>query len=412
MSPRARAFWPWLVSLVAIGAGVRLLLTTPPERVPTGWHVQDVLSYVLLPLSAITVGALVMWRQPRNSIGWLLASVGWIPSLQYVMAGYAISGLFGDTPAPFADVAAWLFALSGLWVGALGGILLGRFPSGETTERRGWLTSALVLAAAVFETVALAFRDGPLFFFREVVNPFGIRGADGFLDTVFGAGLVLNVVALTLGVTALLHRWSRAGRVESQQFKWFAVGMTLALAVAVVGSAFFVFDLRVAKFVIANGTAAVPIGLGVAILRYRLYDIDLLIKRSVVYGGTSVALGISFLLGIFGLQALLRPLTAGSELAIAASTLVSLALLQPVRRLLQDAVNRRFDRSRFDAARTVDAFADQLRNGVALGVLRSGLLDVVDRTMSPAHSSLWLRTDPPADAVTIPGRPVVRKELA
>jgi len=158
------------------------------------------------------------------------------------------------------------------------------------------------------------------------------------------------------------------------------------------------------------GFSIVPLAIGIAILRYRLYEIDILIKRTVVYATTSAAVGATFLLGIVGLQGILRPLTAGSELAIAASTLVSFALFQPIRRRVQDAVNRRFDRSRYDAARTLDLFADQLRDEVDLDAVRADLLGAVRQTMAPAHTSLWLRHG--KDAVTISGRSVVRKELA
>jgi hypothetical protein len=137
--------------------------------------------------------------------------------------------------------------------------------------------------------------------------------------------------------------------------------------------------------------ASVPVWLAIAVLRHRLYDIDLLIKRTVVYGATSAAIAATFYLGLVALQAVIRPITSGSELAIAASTLVSFALFQPIRRRVQDAVNRRFDRSRYNAARTVDAFADRLRDEVDLDALRAHLLGSVQQTMGPAHTSLWLR---------------------
>jgi hypothetical protein len=135
----------------------------------------------------------------------------------------------------------------------------------------------------------------------------------------------------------------------------------------------------------------IPISVAIAILRYRLYDIDLLIKRTIVYGASTAAIAALFWLGILALQRLLSPVTSGSEVAIAASTLVSLALFQPIRRRVQDAVDRRFDRSRYSAARTVDGFAEQLRDEVNLDELRADLLGAVQLTMAPAYSSLWLR---------------------
>jgi hypothetical protein len=138
----------------------------------------------------------------------------------------------------------------------------------------------------------------------------------------------------------------------------------------------------------------IPISVAIAILRYRLYDIDLLINRTIVYGATSAAIAVTFFLGLVALQAALGRFTSGSEVAVAASTLFSFVLFQPIRRRVQDAVNRRFDRARYNAARTVDGFADRLRDEVDLMELRADLLGEVQLTMAPAHVSLWLRERP------------------
>ena len=143
--------------------------------------------------------------------------------------------------------------------------------------------------------------------------------------------------------------------------------------------------------IVTYALLAIPIAVGIAILRYRLYDIDVLIKRTLVYGATSAAVAVTFFLGLIALQSALRPLTSGSEFSVAAATLLSFVVFQPIRRRAQDAVNRRFDRSRYDAAQIVEAFADQLRDEVDLDALNAELVSAVNRTMSPAHSSLWLR---------------------
>lgn len=390
-----RAFVPWVISLVGILIGMALIATTPPARVPVGFRVEDGLSYLLLPLASTTIGAIVAWRQPRNAVGWLLGALGWITSWQYLTVGYAIHGLFGETRLPLTEVAAWAFSWSGMWVGAVAGNLLVRFPDGRIAERRGWLAVVLLVVGAALATTALGFRQGQLFLFRDVANPFGIAGADGVLDTAMGTAGLLDVVAGVLGFNALLRRSARAVGVEKQQFKWFMAGVLLAFAVILVGGSLLLNNLNIAQFVISNGVAAVPVSVGVAVLRYRLYDIDLFIKRTVVYGGTSLAIALTFFIGILALQALLRPLTAGSEVAVAASTLGTLALLQPIRRRVQNAVDRRFDRARHDAARTIEAFAEQLRDEVDLDALRTDLLGAVQQTMAPAHSSLWLREPHP-----------------
>jgi branched-subunit amino acid ABC-type transport system permease component len=141
--------------------------------------------------------------------------------------------------------------------------------------------------------------------------------------------------------------------------------------------------------------APVPVAMGIAIFRYRLYDIDVLINRTVVYGATTAAIAGTFFAGIVALQAVLRPLTAGQELAVAASTLGSFALFQPIRRAIQRRVDRRFNRARYDASRTLDSFADHLRDEVDLDSVRSDLLAAVGETMAPVHASLWLRERTP-----------------
>jgi hypothetical protein len=394
-STALRAFGPWVISLVGILIGMALIVTTPPARVPVGFRVEDGLSYLLMPLTSTTIGAIVAWRRPHNAVGWLLGALGWITSWQYLTVGYAIHGLFGESRLPLTEISAWAFSWSGMWVGAVAGNLLVRFPDGRIAERRGWFAVVLLIVAAALATTALGFRQGPLFLFRDVANPFGLAGADGALDTAMGTAALLDVVAGVLGFNALLRRSARAVGVERQQFKWFKAGVLLTFAVTVVGGTLLLNDSDLAKFVISNGVAAVPISVGVAVLRYRLYDIDLFVKRTVVYGGTSVAIALTFFLGILALQALLRPLTAGSEVAVAASTLGTLALLQPIRRRVQNAVDRRFDRARHDAARTIEAFAEQLRDEVDLDALRTDLLGAVQQTMAPAHSSLWLREPHP-----------------
>ena len=141
--------------------------------------------------------------------------------------------------------------------------------------------------------------------------------------------------------------------------------------------------------------AAIPIAIGIAVLRYRLYDIDVLINRTLVYGLTTGGIAAVFFGGIVVLQTLLRPFTTGSEIAVAASTLFTVALLQPLRSRIQQAVDHRFYRSRYDAARTIDGFAEELRDEVDLDAVRTHLLGAVGQTMSPAHASLWLRERAP-----------------
>lgn len=224
----------------------------------------------------------------------------------------------------------------------------------------------------------------------------------GLVSWTEGPAFALTYVVL-IGSWVYRYRSSVAPR-DRRQMRWAIFGFIAAftgflLALAFGGLAVSgTLSVEVAPLallaafgVIFLSLASIPVWLAVAILRHRLYDIDLLIKRTVVYGATSAAIATTFFLGIVALQAALRLFTSGSELAIAASTLVSFALFQPIRRRIQNAVDRRFDRSRYDAARTVDGFAERLRDEVDLDELRADLLGAVQLTMAPAHASLWLR---------------------
>jgi hypothetical protein len=235
-----------------------------------------------------------------------------------------------------------------------------------------------------------------------VDNPFAIEALSSAVFPFAGVGFLVLAGVVIAAFASLALRFRDARGVERQQLKWFAYAGAL-LAFAIVLNAFaqlkYVADATLiqnaqpkpVQYLLILAMCLLPVSVGVAVLRYRLYDIDLLINRTLVYGATSAAIAATFFIGIVALQALLHPLTAGSELAIAASTLVSFALFQPIRRWVQDAVDRRFDRSRYDAARTLDLFADRLRDEVDLDALREDLLASVRATMAPAHTSLWLR---------------------
>jgi hypothetical protein len=255
------------------------------------------------------------------------------------------------------------------------------FPDGRFVPR--WTSWVLLFYLAVTIPRRLGFLSGP---------------ASGIEGAVFG----LTFLVL-FGSWAYRYR-SSLNPHHRRQMRWAIFGFMASFAGFLLALGFGALSLSgalseevspialLASFgIVYISLASVPVWLAIAILRHRLYDIDLLIKRTLVYGATSAAIATTFFLGLVGLQPALRPLTSGSELAIAASTLVSFALFRPLQRRIQGAVDHRFDRSRYDAARTLDAFADRLRDEVDLDALRAALLGAVSRTMSPTHASLWLR---------------------
>ena len=340
-----------------------------------------------------SLGGAIALRQPRNSVGWIYLVCGMFGALMETAqeyASYALVERAGTIPG--GEWGVWLSQLGlSLGLGPIGTYLLLVFPNGQLPSARwrpvGWYTvSALVIWIATAQLVFTSVGYG-----LTAPNPVSLGLAISMDQS--GRQLVPSIVvgpAAMLCAAAFVCRFRDSRGVERQQLKWVAY----AAVIFVVGLVLLVplsFGRKPLEIALQLVTLSVPVAAGIAILRYRLYDIDLLINRTLVYGATSAAIAATFFVGIVALQALLRPLTAGSDLAIAASTLVSFALFQPIRRWVQDAVDRRFDRSRYDAARTLDLFADRLRDEVDLDALREDLLASVRATMAPAHTSLWLR---------------------
>jgi hypothetical protein len=338
------------------------------------------------------IGLAIALRQPRNGVGWIFLVSGACAAgyeLAEAYAAYAIVVRGADIPG--GVWAAWVG--SWLWLPTTGLVptfLLLMFPDGRLPSRR-WRPVVWygAFAIGVF-TTSVALVPGPLYGAPSLRNPvsplFGEVAFHGTVQTLF----VIFFPAVLLAIAALVRRFRRSTGVERLQLKWISYASIL-YAVGVFLDSTFGQERPLFQLVDFIGFNAIPVAAGVAIFRYRLYDIDILINRTLVYGATSAAIALTFFAGIVILQAVLGPLTSGSELAVAASTLMSFAFFQPIRRRVQDAVDRRFDRSRYDAARALDAFADQLRDEVNLDALREDLLVSVQQTMAPAHMSLWLR---------------------
>jgi hypothetical protein len=381
--------------LVAISLVFSILNRDVPDQGDYG-SAFDAISVVAL-LAFPVVGALVVSRQPGNSIGWLFCAVGIPFGLSGVAYGWGAYGLFAEPGALSgaewgAWLGSWLFAPS---LFAIPPLLFLLFPDGRPPSRRWRFVAWLVLAGVCATTVGSALAPGRLTEppFKGVENPAGIEAAGPVLDVVGGAGFVALFVGILLGAAALVARFRRARGDERQQLKWFASAGTLfALACLVALTPWFGSSDTTGQLLILLAFAAVPISAGVAILKYRLYDIDLVIRRTLVYGGVTALLAGAYLGGVLLLQLALSPLTEQSDLAIAGSTLAVAALFRPARARVQAAVDRRFYRRRYDAARTLEGFGVRLRDEVDLEALGGELRSVVTQTMQPAHISLWLRS--------------------
>ena len=339
-----------------------------------------------------TVGALIASRRPRNPIGWIFCVAALLCQLGNMADDWSLFAVQHGVPG----VVAPLVVLSPLWgvgVALISVFGFQLFPDGTPLTPRWRPLTWISAAALAVNTIASMLIPGSVENGSGFDNPIGVTG----MDTIAGAAWVCLVVCLVLSVVTLVLRLRRSVDVERQQVKlvaWtvcFVVLFTVALVVLHQATRVLAFLGSNTNVVWLFTVSLIPISVGVAILRYRLYKIDRLISRTLVYGALTLILGAAYVGLVVAGQALFSSFAGGSNLAIAASTLVVAALFLPVRARVQRFVDRRFYRSRYDAQRTLEAFGAQLRGHVEIEGLRDGLIDVVEDTMRPTHASIWLR---------------------
>jgi hypothetical protein len=335
------------------------------------------------------VGALIATHRSRNPIGWLFCAVGIFQGLLIVAEQYSVYALRtapGTVPGgPLANwVAQWVWAPS---VGLLFTFMLLLFPDGRLPSRR-WRPVAWLSALSIALTSGLyAALLWPL---RDVIDRDPAQLLAGGQTIVLNAAFPFMVLCGLACLSALAVRFRRAHGIERQQLKWFLFASAITVVSVSLGA-----DL-VSRLLLLPLLPAIPVAAGIAILRYRLYEIDRVINRTLVYGTVTAILG----LGYAGVVLVLGQLFGGvttdpPSWAIAGATLAVAALFQPARRRVQTAVDRRFNRRKYDAAKTVEAFTARLRDEIDLDTLSGELLAVVDQTMEPTTASLWLR--PPVE---------------
>ncbi len=356
------------------------------------------------------VGALVASRQPDNAVGWILLVTG----ITLILGTLADANLLSRT-APARGLSAWLSEwVWYVWLTLAGVFLPQLFPTGRPLSRRWRPVLWLGIVALLMSVTAAAFDPGRLDVDSPVPvnNPLGIGGPVGdALPVVARVGDVLVAFAFVLAAASLVVRFRRSRGIERQQLKWFAyvgmlaaLGLTLAMAEVLFGAqpgddvdGGWLEIVGAVGWFTALGAIVlgIPIATGMAILRHRLYDIDVVINRTLVYGALTATLAAAYLGSVLLLQLALSPLTEDSGLAIAGSTLAVAALFRPARARIQELVDRRFYRSKYDATHTIERFGAHLRDEVELDALSAELRGVVAETMQPAHVSLWLREAAP-----------------
>jgi uncharacterized membrane protein YhdT len=403
MSIRAATHLAWALcalSLALTALSLLLLvlnLSHPNTHIYAPW-----LDNTVTTVFFSTVGALIASRRPENPVGWLLCLYGLVITISHFSAQYAIYALLAQPNSlPAGEALVWIVSwilpiIIGLQVFY---ILL--FPNGRLPSRRwrplAWLTVAFILVGVI----SFAFSPGALMgVLGPIENPLGIEGFSNAYDKAI---LFIMAPLLTAAVAlSVFMRLRRAVGVERQQIKWFAYAAaanisasTLAYVIPGVIDTPLWFE-RVGFVLNIVFIPAIPIAIGIAILRYRLYDIDIIINRTLVYGSLTLMLALVYFGGVTSTQVVFTALTGQAEqpqLTIVVSTLLIAALFTPFRHRIQSFIDRRFYRRKYDAAKTLEAFSAKLRTETDLDALSDDLVGVVRETMQPAHVSLWLRPE-------------------
>ena len=375
---RAWSIWAVSIAVTATGLGSTVIHPLPAKLANiVGTGLNNAVGIVFIGAFA-TVGALLAWKRPKNPIGWLLSAIG-------LAFAVAVFGVFLAQFPRMLTLASWLGFLYFLGFGLCVFVVL-LFPTGELPSRR-WRPVAWAAGAGLAGWVlACAFAPTLITVSPSMRNPVGVTGPAGdIFELMAFVGGVLIAAAGLAAVLSLAFRYRRAQTVERAQLRW----LVYAAAVIVVAllASIPIASTNLQNAIGSGAVALVPVAIGVAVLRYRLYDIDRVISRTVAY-----AIVTGLLVGIYAGLVLLATQVLGlrTPVAVAAATLAAAALFSPVRRRVQRAVDRRFNRARYDADQTVAVFAARLKDAADLDAVRDDLASVVRQALEPAHVSLWI----------------------
>jgi hypothetical protein len=388
MTPASRCPWTALAVLVLLLAGMTVLALLGPgdpnfRRDPAGFA-----AFICAFGAFGLVGALIVWQRPGNALGWVLATVGLL----------AAWGASADTYVDQANEENLLYVVSvwvslWYWYPLLGLTLIFTpllFPDGRVPSPRWRLLAWGATLALALVFFLAAFRERIEMPGISMDNPVGIPGIEDPEENALGTVLLGSfVLFLILALASVVVRYIRSGDVQRQQIKWLL--LATALATLMVYSEEITGIELDTEVPFAISIALFPVAIAVAIFRYRLYDIDVIINRALVYGSLTVTLALVYVGGVVGLQYAFRTFTGGeSQLAIVASTLAIAALFVPLRRRMQSFIDRRFYRKKYDAAKTLEDFGTRLRDETDLEALHAELLSVIQETLQPVHVTLWL----------------------
>jgi hypothetical protein len=383
MTMLALAAVPWLDRLLRQAGRPDLVQLTPGTAFP-----------IVATVSGATIGAVLASRKPRHPVGWLLLAVALSLTATAAAAQYLTWGLLVRPGAlPGARWVSLYYSAIGYTAMTSIGLLLLVTPTGSLPSPRWRWWARVMVATPVLLVVVATLAKGPLDpRYQALGGPFDLRGHGGLLLVANQVALAVTTLAVVVAAGSLVGRFRRARGVERLQLQWVALAALVVVMAGVIVLAGLAVGVASASTLLSVAVglclATLPVATGAAVLRYRLYDVDRIISRTLAYGSLTVLLGLGYAGIVLGLG---RLLPRSSSLAVAAATLAMAAVFQPARRHIQQAVDRRFNRARYDATRTIAAFSTRLRQQVDLTTLTAELVAVVDQTMQPTMVSLWLR---------------------
>jgi hypothetical protein len=400
--------WLWLFPIVAMVLGVGgviLFYLNAGTPVPESWGssagprnglidwFNNIHQSLLAPFIAGVTGVLILQRRPNHAVGWLLIVISLIAPSALVFQEWGVLGYFTFPGAiPGASMAAWITNWIWIILMTLVVLMLALFPDGDFLTHR-WKNLFVILLFVFLATGLIStFIEPQMESAFQIANPYWQITNPVLPDSIFNLAVFIFPAVALCALVSLILRFRRGHVRTREQIKWLLVGVALFATMVVTGIALAVVSNSIFGQVMVNASLLGPLlGIGIAMLRHQLYDVDIIIRRTTMYAMLTALLALIYFASIVVLQGFLTPLTGESDVAVVLSTLLIAALFLPLRRRIQETIDRRFFRKRYDAEKTLEAFAVTVRNETDLDALTAELVRVIQETMQPEHVSVWLR---------------------